>query len=140
MDAKSWSLGPSLKQAFLAGAAGTVVMTVFSFISKYISLPEFDLHGMLTGFFDRGAVFGWGVYFVLGVILAYLYGTFFRARLPLHSWQRGIVFALILWAGTEIVVMPVLGMGFFGGGFPAALAALIGIGLYGATVGYLTEH
>jgi uncharacterized protein DUF6789 len=130
----------SFKKAFFAGLAGTVVMTVFSFISHYLQLPKMDWHEMLASFFHMSAAFGWVLYFVVGIVLAYLYGAFFRSVLPAHSWGRGTIYAIILWAIMGMVLMPVFGMGFFYGSLMMAVATFIGMALYGATVGYLYEH
>ena len=130
----------SMKKAFMAGVAGTVVMTVFSFVSHYLHLPKSDFHGMVASQFHLAGALSWVVYFGIGVVLAYLYGAFFKAKLPAHSWSRGIVYALILWGAMEIVLMPIFGMGFFSGSVTAAAAAFVAMGLYGATVGYLYEH
>lgn len=129
----------SLQRAVTAGVAGTVVMTVFSFISSYLNMPHFDLHMTIAGHLQAGTIIGWMAYFAIGIFFSYLYGAFFQARLPRHSWQRGFVYALILWGFTEMVLMPAFGMGFFAGGITAAVAAMVGMGLYGSTVGYLHE-
>lgn len=130
----------SIKKAFMAGIAGTVVMTVFSFASHYLRLPHSDMHGMIATHFKMGAMFAWFVYFGFGIALAYLYGAFFRSKLPAHSWSRGMIYALILWGVLEVVLMPVFGVGFFAGSMQVAVAAFVGMALYGATVGYLYEH
>lgn len=130
----------SIKQAFMAGVVGTVVMTVFTFISRYLQLPSSDFHEMLATHFKMGTASAWIVYFALGVVLAYLYGTFFRAVLPAHSWSRGMIYALILWVVAEIVLMPMAGMGFFAGSMGVATVTFVGMALFGATVGYLYEH
>lgn len=130
----------SFKKAFMAGVAGTVVMTVFSFISHYLHLPQSDFHGMISDHFHMAGPFSWIVYFGVGVVLAYFYGTFFKAKLPAHSWSQGMIYALLLWGMMEIVLMPIFGMGFFSGSMTAAAAAFVGMALYGATVGYLYEH
>lgn len=129
-----------MKKAFMAGVAGTVVMTVFSFVSNYLPIPKTDFHGMIASHIPMGAAFTWIVYFGLGVVLAYLYGTYLKAKLPAHSYGRGIIYALILWGFMEVVLMPLSGAGFFSGGVMSAMGAFLGIGLYGATVGYLYEH
>ncbi len=129
----------SFKKAFLAGLAGTVVMTGFSFISHYLQLPKMDWHGMFASFFHVGTAFGWVMYFAVGIGLAYLYGAFFRSVLPAHSWGRGMIYAAILWAVMGMVLMPVFGMGFLYGSMMMAVATFIGMALYGATVGYLYE-
>ncbi len=129
----------SFKKAILAGIAGTVVMTVFSFFSHYLHLPSTDYHGMIASHFSMSGAVAWVIYFGFGIVLAYLYGMFFRTRLPAHSWMRGIIYAVLLWGVAEMVLMPMLGMGFFSGSIAAAFAALLGMGLYGGTVGYLYE-
>ena len=129
-----------LKKAMLAGVAGTVVMTVFSFVSQYIHLPSTDFRDMIAGHLQTTATIAWVVYFAMGIFFAYLYGTYFRMRLPSHSWMRGVVYAVFLWGLMEVVLMPIFGMGFFSGSMPAAFGMLVGMGLYGATVGYLYEH
>lgn len=130
----------SFRKALMAGVAGTVVMTVFSFISHYLQLPRFDFHELIGSYFKMGAVFSWFLYFGIGVGLAYLYGAFFRGMLPSHSWGRGMIYAIILWGAMEVILMPVFGMGFFAGSMMVAVAMLFGMMLYGATVGYLYEH
>lgn len=130
----------SMQKAFMAGVAGTVVMTVFSFISHYLRIPPSDFHGMISSHFHLTGVVSWVVYFGFGVGLAYLYGTYFKARLPAHSWGQGVIYSLILWGVMEAVLMPVFGMGFFAGSIGAAAAAFVGMSLYGATVGFLYDH
>jgi len=130
----------SFKKALLAGVAGTVVMTVFSFFSQYLHLPKVDFQGMLATFFHMGAAFTWFLYFAIGIGLAYLYGAFFRNMLPAHSWMRGTIYALILWGVMGMVLMPVFGMGFFYGSATMAVATFLGMALYGGTVGYLYER
>lgn len=130
----------SFKKALFAGVAGTAVMTVFSFISNYLQLPKMDWHGMIASYFHMGTAFGWVIYFAIGIGLAYLYGAFFKSLLPAHSWGRGMIYAVILWAIMGMVLMPVFGMGFFYGSVMMAVATFIGMGLYGATVGYLYEQ
>jgi hypothetical protein len=130
----------SFKKAFIAGMAGTVVMTAFSFIAHYVQLPKMEWYGMLASFFHMSTVFGWVMYFAIGIALAYLYGAFFRSVLPAHSWGRGTIYAVILWAVMGMVLMPVFGMGFFYGSMMMAVATFIGMALYGATVGFLYER
>ena len=130
----------SLKKALVAGVAGTVIMTIFAHISQYIHLPRFDFHGLLSAHLGTGGTASWVALFAFGVALAYAYGAYFRTRLPAHSWSRGIVYAAILWAVMEAVLMPVLGMGFFSGSIATAVAAFAGMALYGATVGYMYER
>ena len=130
----------SFKKALLAGVAGTVVMTVFSFASHYLHLPKADFYGMIGSFFHMGDLFTWAVYFGVGIGFAYVYGAFAKGMLPAHSWARGMIYAVILWGVAGVVFMPIFGMGFFYGSTPMAAAAFMGMALYGGTVGYLYEH
>lgn len=130
----------SFKKALMAGVAGTVVMTVFSFMSHYLNLPKSDLHEMIASHLPMGDLVSWVIYFGFGVGLAYVYGDHVRMRLPYHSYIRGMIYAAILWGVMGMILMPLMGMGFFSGSIATAVTALIGMGLYGATVGYLYEH
>ena len=133
----------TMKKAAMAGIAGTVIMTVFSAFSHYISLPKMDFPGMIASHLPMAMAMGtavaWVVYFGFGIALAYVYGTFFQKKLPMHSYFRGMIYAFILWGAMEAVLMPVLGEGFFAGSMPAAAGAFISMALYGATVGFLYE-
>jgi len=51
---------------------------------------------------------------------------------------QGMLWAGLLWFGTEVIMAPMLGAGVFSaalGGLPAALRALLGYLVYGATLG-----
>lgn len=128
----------TIKKAVMAGVAGTVIMTVFAAFSHYVSLPKMDFPGMIASQTHMGMPMAWMVYFGFGIVLAYFYGSFFMKRLPMHSTMRGMIYALMLWGVAEAILMPALGMGFFPS-FTGAFAGLVGMGLYGATVGFLYE-
>ena len=54
---------------------------------------------------------------------------------------KGMLWAGLLWGVTESLMAPLLGAAVFSaalGGFPAALRALVGYLVYGATLGWLT--
>ena len=129
----------SFKKALLAGVAGTVVMTVFSFASPYLHLPKADFHGMIGSFLHMGALFTWVIYFAVGIGLAYVYGAFAKSMLPAHSWAQGMLYSVILWGAMGVVFMPIFGMGFLYGSAAMAAATFMGMALYGGTVGYLYE-
>lgn len=128
----------AIKRAVLFGIAGTVAMTVFSYIAQSIHLPKIDVHDMINGVIHMGTAAVWIVYFVVGVVFAYLYKAYFQAKLPTHSWIRGVFYAFFLWAVMGLV-MPFFGMGFFTGEATTAMGMLLGFSAYGATVGYLYE-
>ncbi len=129
----------AFKKAMLIGFAGTFMMTVFSYFAHSMHLPRTDFHGMITSFFHTEATATWIVYFALGGVFAYIYRTFFHDKLPDHSWKRGLYYALFLWMFMGVVVMPYMGMSFFAGSMMTAVGLYLGVGMYGATVGYLYE-
>ncbi len=130
----------SFKKAVLVGLVGTLAMTGYTFVASHVNLPRVDLHDMLSGMFHLSAHMAWVVYLALGVFFAYLYHAHFKARMPDTSWKRGMYYAFFLWVAFTVVAMPVMGMGFFGGSFMAALGLFVGLMCYGAIVGVLYEH
>lgn len=129
----------SLKKAIFAGFAGTVAMTAFSFLSGHLHLPAADFRALLSAHLPFPGFFSWIAYFAVGIALAYFYGTYIRAMLPAHSWTRGVIYALILWAATGIVLMPLFGMGFFTGSLIGAISTFAAMAFYGAAVGYVYD-
>jgi len=49
-----------------------------------------------------------------GLLWAVLYGLVFESRLPGPAWERGMVFALVPWLFSLVVVLPLLGGGVLG--------------------------
>ncbi len=129
-----------IKKAILVGFAGTVVMTVFSFVASAIHLPRVDYREMIAHLFPAGMLGSWMVYFVVGFALAFSYHTYFQEHLPSHSWMRGAFYGFFLWLIMGIVLMPLMGFGFFAGSMPNALGMFLCTMSYSATVGYLYEY
>lgn len=80
-------------------------------------------------------------YVAVGVLWGALYGGWLEAWLPFDSdWLNGLAFACVPFLTSLLVVMPLLGLGFFGVG-GTGLVALIGEtvrhGAYGVMVGLL---
>lgn len=131
----------TLKKAAVIGFCGTIVMTVVSHFSYLFNLPRADLHDVITALIPYSTVLGsWFLYFMAGIALAFVYRSFFYRKLPAHSWVKGIIYSVGIWMFLQVILFPILGLGFFTGSFDAALTLLMGMGLYGATIGYLYEH
>lgn len=129
-----------LKKATLFGLAGTVVLTVFTYLAGFMKLPHADYHGMISGFFQTGTTTTWILYLAAGILLALLYKAFFHDHLPAHSWKKGVLYGALIWGVTQFVLMPVFGMGLFSGSILGIFGMLIGDAFYGAIVGYLYSH
>ncbi|MBX7149849.1 hypothetical protein K1X76_12330 [bacterium] len=130
----------TLLKAVYYGVAGTVVMTVFSYLAQIVSIPTADFHGMVSTVLNTTGVGAWMAFFGVGVVLAYVYNTAFRHRLPTHSWMRGAFYGLGVFFVMQLVVMPIFGMGFFSGSVTTTVGMIVGMCVYGATVGYLYEQ
>lgn len=130
----------TIKKAIFAGLTGTVVMTVFTVMANKIHIPKVDFQGVIAGLLNTSGVESWVVYFGVGILLAYLYGAYFRDRLPSQSWRRGVVYGFFLWLVMQLIVLPATGVGFFSGSIAATFGMLLAAAAYGGTVGYLDAH
>jgi hypothetical protein len=66
------------------------------------------------------------IFFIGGLIWALLYGLVFEPRLHGSAWSRGLRFALIPWAFSLAVVLPLVGGGLFGMNLGAGPLPIIG--------------
>ncbi len=132
--------------AILAGFMGTGIMTTLSMLGPIMGLPKMDVAGMLSNFMGSllGSSFaapaiGWVAHFAIGLMLALIYAFVFVKVLPGSTWVRGALYGLLPFLVAQIVVMPMMGMGFFTANAPNAamlvLGSLMGHLLYGLFVG-----
>jgi hypothetical protein len=79
------------------------------------------------------------VFFLGGMVWALLYALAFDARLRGRPWERGVKFALVPWALSLLVFMPLIGGGVLGLSLGAGplpiLGNLILHGVYGVVLG-----
>jgi hypothetical protein len=79
------------------------------------------------------------VFFGGGLFWAVLYGLVFESRLPGSPWERGVLFALIPWLFSLVIVLPLVGGGVLGMELGAGPLPIIGNLLlhmvYGAVLG-----
>ncbi|MBI4209032.1 MAG: hypothetical protein HY538_04920 [Deltaproteobacteria bacterium] len=125
----------NIKKGILAGILGTVAMTIVAtFGAPMMGLPKMDIPGMLAGVMGGSVTLGWVAHFMIGTILAIGY-AFVGDRLPGPSVIRGALYGVAPWLMAQIVVMPMMGMGFFSGALAPAFGSLMGHLVYGAVVG-----
>ncbi len=125
----------NIKKGILAGVLGTVAITIVdTFGAPMMGLPKMDIAGMLAGVMGGSVMFGWVAHFMIGTILAFGY-AFFSGKLPGPAVIRGALYGIAPWLMAQIVVMPMMGMGFFSGAVAPAFGSLIGHLVYGAVVG-----
>ena len=125
----------NLGKAALAGLVGTVVMTGLMLMAPKMGMPPMNIGAMLGSVMGGNVALGWAAHFMIGVVLALGYAAFFASRLPGPSAVRGALYSLLPWLMAQVVVMPMMGMGFFSGSMIAAGGSLMGHLVYGLVLG-----
>lgn len=135
----------SIKSALIAGFAGTIAMTAFTFMAPLMGF-EMDIPKMLAGTMGAPIVVGWLAHFMVGEILAINFATLFLSKTnKVSDAKSGALFGIIPWLVAQIMVMPMMtimaGGGFLAGLFSGspmiAMASLVGHLIYGAILGAL---
>jgi uncharacterized membrane protein YagU involved in acid resistance len=119
----------------VSGLVATAVMTVIMLMAPAMGLPPMNIGAMLGSVMGGSLFLGWMAHFVTGTVLAIIYAAVFAPRLPGPRFLRGALYGLLPWLAAQLVVMPMMGAGFFGGSFGAALGSLMGHLVYGAVLG-----
>jgi hypothetical protein len=130
---------PNIGRTILGGLAGTGVLTLLMYVgAPMMGLPKMDIAAML-GSMLGGWTMGMLMHAVNGVILfPLIYSFLLFSRLRGSPITKGVLWGVALWLVAGLIVMPAMGGGFFGtahGGMMAAIASLIGHGVYGALLG-----
>lgn len=124
----------NFKKAVLAGIAGTIAMTIAAtFVAPMMGLPKMDVPGMLASVMGGVLPLGWAAHFMIGMILAVGYAAL-KNRIPGPEIAKGMIYGLAPWLMAQVVVMPMMGMGFFSGAFAPAFGSLIGHLIYGGVI------
>ena len=98
-----------------AGLVATAIMSIVALMAPAMGMPKMDFGEMLGANNPMMAMpyaMGWVMHFVVGVILALVYASFFVQRLKGSFAVRGIIFAMIPFVIAQSVMMPMMGMGF----------------------------
>jgi len=127
----------NLGKAVLAGVAGTAAMTMLMLLAPRMGMPPMNIGAMLASVMGGNVVLGWVAHFMIGTVLAPAYAAVFAARIPGAPALRGAGFGLLPWLMAQLVVMPMMGMGFFSGSMLAAGGSLLGHLVYGAVTGQI---
>ncbi len=133
----------TILRAVLGGIVGTVVMTLMMyFAAPHMMGKPMDIAHLLADVVGAPWILGMLAHFGLGVVafpLAYV--LFLIDYLPGPPAVRGILWGLMLWVVAMVVVMPILGQGFFmsqGAGLKGVVASLMVHIVYGALLGAIT--
>ena len=122
-------------KAVVAGIAATAVMTGFIAAAPVMGLPPMDIPKMLSMMLGNNITLGWMGHFMIGSTLAVIYALFY-SRFPFSGWFKGTFYGLFPWFLAQIMVMPLMGMGFFSGSIIMAGGSLVAHLVYGSVLGF----
>ena len=122
-------------RTIVGGLAATALMTVLMLMAPTMGLPPMNIGAMLGSVMGGSLFLGWMAHFVIGSVLAVIYAAVFATRLPGPGFARGALFGLAPWIVAQLVVMPMMGAGPFGGSFGSAFGSLMAHLVYGAVLG-----
>ena len=133
---------PNWTKACLSGFVGTVVITLMMYVvSPWLTGGPMDIAEMLGTLMGTSWATGLIAHFVIGTLVLPTIYTLVLFRMFWGSPSvRGMTFGLILWLMSQVVVLPLVGAGFFSaeaGGGLAVAGSLIGHLLYGLVLGSL---
>ncbi|HYL15458.1 MAG TPA: DUF6789 family protein [Terriglobales bacterium] len=132
---------PGLSRTILGGLAGTTVMTLMMYFISPMMGVRMDIAASLGGMLGGSWTMGMMMHFLNGAIIFPLLYAFLLFRLlPGGPLAKGIGWGLILWLLAQVMVMPMMGGGFFSsrmGGMPAVMGSLLGHLIYGALLGWI---
>lgn len=121
--------------AVVGGLVATAVMTAMTFLARAMGFPPMNIAAMLGSVMGGSLLLGWLAHFMIGTVLAVVYGAFLATRLPGPGFVRGALYGLLPWIVAGLAVMPMMGAGLFGGSPGAAVRSLVSHLVYGAVLG-----
>lgn len=136
------------KRATVAGVIGTAVLTALWLVEPSIGLPKIAIGQILSSIMSVsvahssvGAVGGWIVHFIVGILLALIYAWMFVGRLSGPSVVRGMIYGALVFVVAQCVFMPLVGAGFFArGDVELLIGSLLGHLVYGGVVGWIYDR
>ena len=131
---------PNTSKAIAGGLVGTILLTLMMrFVAPMMTGQRMDVPEKLGDMIGMGPIAGMIMHLLTGsVIFGLIYALVLFRFLPGAPWLKGLLSGVIFWLGLEIVMMPMIGGGFFSsqmGGVKIVVAALIAHLVYGATLG-----
>lgn len=137
----------NLSRTILAGIVGTIGMTAFMMMGNLIGI-QMNVPKMLASMFGGNLVIGWGMHFMVGIILALGYKYFFISIIKINNpLIRGAVYGIVPWFAAQVMVMPMMNImngmsyfdGFFSGSMMMASASLMAHLVFGLIIGLISK-
>jgi hypothetical protein len=126
-----------LVRALAGGFVGTLIFTLMGkFLAPHVIGQPMDVAALMAPMLGGSHTVGVIAHFVVGtVIFPIAYLVLGIRRLPGPAWLRGALFMLPMYLVAMVVMMPILGQGFFFGSPPKAMVALMGHVALGLAMG-----
>lgn len=124
------------------GIVGTAVITALMLLADSIGISGINYGKMLAEFTHTTALVGWVMHFGMGILLAFVYVYFFRDEFQGPYPVRGLIFSIIPYVITMILLFPMSVMntvqsiaspGVF------LVATMIAYFAYGYVMGYIAK-
>lgn len=143
---------PNVSKAILGGFVATLVMSTIIYMAPMMGMPKMDIAAMLGSMMSQqmpapmsgGWLLGMMIHFFQGTIIFSLIYTYLLYRiLPGSPWLKGLIWGIILWLLTQVMVMPMMGVGVFSANAPQrmmrVMGSLIGHIIYGVILGVIAN-
>jgi uncharacterized membrane protein YagU involved in acid resistance len=126
-----------LIRALVGGFVGTVLFTLMGqFVAPNVIGQPMDVAALLAPALGGSHTAGVIAHFVTGtVVFPIAYLILGLRYLPGPAWLRGAIFLIPLYLIAMVVIMPILGQGFFFSSPPKAMVALMGHVVFGLAMG-----
>ena len=138
LDAQTENLvKEKLTRALAGGFVGTVVFTLMGlFVAPNVIGQPMDVAALMAPMLGGSHTAGVIAHFVTGtVVFPIAYLVLGIRYLPGPGWLRGAVFLIAVYLLAMLVVMPMLGHGFFFGDVHKAMVALVSHIVFGLAMG-----
>lgn len=126
------------------GLSATAVMSLLMSVAHLMGIPKMLIGEMLANFMRIPAALGWLAHFMIGMLLAAAYLSFWKDRLPGKPAVKGLLFALIPFLMSQLLVMPIMGAGIFSINTPVpilmVIGSLMGHLVYGTVLGIMIKE
>lgn len=107
----------NLARIVVAGVAGALAMSLATYLFNALRVPIVDFGRLIATkilrYHSHGTRLGLALHVTTGVLLALIYALVAHF-LPGAAWLRGLTYGVFLWLVMMVVVLPLLGDGFFG--------------------------
>lgn len=143
----------NIRRAIAGGIAGTLLMTIMTMLAPMMGMPKMDIAAMLGSMLGGSPpqvgssawLVGFGMHLMIGIVVLAIGYALITNYLPTSSpLARGLFYGVIVWLIAQLMVMPMMGAGFFSSHLPQGMmmagASLMGHLIYGAALGFVYGH